>query len=107
MIANGFGATAVLSILFTSFGFLTFGGASSGFILNNYSTRDFGAVLCRVLTIVTLICGYPIVLGGSRSALFALTKHGKYELVGNCTIRFCSRQLTSTSRFIFAFLYNG
>ena len=76
MIANGFGATVVLSILFTSFGFLTFGGASSGFILNNYSTRDFGAVLCRVLTIVTLICGYPIVLGGSRSALFALTKHG-------------------------------
>ena len=55
MIANGFGATAVLSILFTSFGFLTFGGASSGFILNNYSTRDFSAVLCRVLTIVTLI----------------------------------------------------
>ena len=40
----GFFATAVLSILMMSFGFLTFGSASSGIILNNYSTLGEGGV---------------------------------------------------------------
>lgn len=73
----GFGVTAILSVLFTAFGFLTFGGASSGLVLNNYSTQDAGATFCRVLTAVSLIGSYPIVFAGARNAWFALAHKGK------------------------------
>ncbi|GMI42378.1 hypothetical protein TrCOL_g11585 [Triparma columacea] len=73
----GFFATAVLSILMMSFGFLTFGSASSGIILNNYSTLDVGATVCRLLMGIAIIGTYPFVFSGMRSAFFQLIKKGK------------------------------
>lgn len=55
----GFGVTTVLNCLVMAFGFLTFGGGSSGVILNNYSTLDPGASLCRLLMAVCVIGGFP------------------------------------------------
>ena len=73
----GFSITAILSVMFASFGFLTFGGASSGLILNNYATNDIGAVICRLFTAVSLIGSYPIVFAGARNAWFSLSQKGK------------------------------
>lgn len=73
----GFTATAILSILMMSFGFLTFGSASSGIILNNYSTGDIGATVCRLLMGIAIIGTYPFVFSGMRSAFFQLVKKGK------------------------------
>ncbi|GMH51447.1 hypothetical protein TrRE_jg2556, partial [Triparma retinervis] len=74
--AMGFTATAALSILMMSFGFLTFGSASEGIILNNYSTLDLGATVCRLLMGIAIIGTYPFVFSGMRSAFFQLTKKG-------------------------------
>jgi len=73
----GFLATAVLSILMMSFGFLTFGASSSGVILNNYSTSDFGATVCRLLMGIAVVGTYPFVFSGMRSAFFQLVKKGE------------------------------
>jgi len=43
----GFGLTFLFSAVMMSAGFLTWGSASAGVILNNYSTGDVGATLCR------------------------------------------------------------
>jgi len=73
----GFTATAILSVLMMSFGFLTFGSASSGIILNNYSTGDIGATVCRLLMGIAIIGTYPFVFSGMRNAFFQLVKKGK------------------------------
>jgi sodium-coupled neutral amino acid transporter 11 len=55
----GFGIATLLNCLVMAFGFLTFGGASSGVILNNFSTMDPGASICRLLMAVCVIGGFP------------------------------------------------
>jgi len=72
LVGMAFTATAVINILFMLFGFLTFGGNSSGLVLNNYSTQDFGATLVRLVTVVSLVGSYPIFVRGIKSALFEL-----------------------------------
>merc|ERR1712093_226131 len=48
MTAGGFGIAAVLAGLIMSSGFLTFGQAAKGLILNNYAMSDTGALLARL-----------------------------------------------------------
>lgn len=55
----GFGITTLLNCLVMVFGFLTFGGASSGVVLKNFSTLDPGASICRLLMAVCVIGGFP------------------------------------------------
>jgi len=76
----GFGITTVLSILFMSFGFLTFGGASGALVLNNYANEDVGAILCRSLTVISLLGSFPIVFNGARSTWLSLTSKGKRHI---------------------------
>lgn len=68
----GFGGTCAISILMMSLGFLTFGGHSAGLILNNYSTQDAGATMCRVVMAISLIGSYPIFFRGIKSAFVDL-----------------------------------
>lgn len=69
--------TCVISMLMMAFGFLTFGASSSGVILNNYSTLDRGATLCRLLMGMSIIGTYPFVFTAMRNSLFELVKKGK------------------------------
>mmetsp|Transcript_46653 Transcript_46653/g.141351 ORF Transcript_46653/g.141351 Transcript_46653/m.141351 type:complete len:551 (-) Transcript_46653:129-1781(-) len=68
----GFGGTCAISIVMMSLGFLTFGGNSAGLILNNYSTQDIGATMCRVVMAISLVGSYPIFFRGIKSAFIDL-----------------------------------
>jgi hypothetical protein len=64
---GGFSDATIINCLIMAFGFLTFGGRSQGVILNNYSTFDSGATICRFLTAVSVIGGYPFLISACRS----------------------------------------
>lgn len=53
----------------TAFGFLTFGGASSGYILNNYATTDRLAAVARVAVASSLVFSYPLCFVGLRDGI--------------------------------------
>lgn len=53
----------------TAFGFLTFGGASSGYILNNYATTDRLATVARVAVASSLVFSYPLCFVGLRDGI--------------------------------------
>lgn len=73
----GFGVTSVVSVLFMCLGFLSFGGNASGMILNNFSTADFGASICRLLMAISLIGSYPFLFSAIRSNYVKMTTQGK------------------------------
>jgi hypothetical protein len=68
----GFAGVCLINVAILAFGFLTFGGNCSGIILNNYSTTDLGATVCRLLMALCVIGGFPFLLNASRSAFFQL-----------------------------------
>lgn len=53
----------------TAFGFLTFGGASSGYILNNYANTDLLATVARVAVASSLVFSYPLCFVGFRDGI--------------------------------------
>lgn len=69
---GGFSAATIINCLIIAFGFLTFGGNSNGVILNNYSTFDTGATICRFLTAISVIGGYPFLISACRSEFLEL-----------------------------------
>jgi amino acid permease len=73
---GGFSAATIINCLIMVFGFLTFGGSSQGVILNNYSTFDSGATICRFLTAVSVIGGYPFLISACRSEFLELMRIG-------------------------------
>lgn len=77
LVGMGFSATAIINLLFMAFGFLTFGGNCAGLVLNNYSTKDIGATLVRLVTVISLVGSYPIFMRGIKSAWFELMAGGE------------------------------
>mmetsp|Transcript_10766 Transcript_10766/g.19640 ORF Transcript_10766/g.19640 Transcript_10766/m.19640 type:complete len:514 (-) Transcript_10766:109-1650(-) len=75
--AIGFIAVGLLNSLFMISGFLTFGGACAGNVLNNYSTLDAGASICRGLMTFGILGSYPFMFLAMKSAFFQLTQKGK------------------------------
>ncbi|KAL7529414.1 hypothetical protein ACHAXR_002956 [Thalassiosira sp. AJA248-18] len=75
--AIGFGGTAVISAFMMCIGFFTFGGASSGCILNNYSTLDAGATLCRLLMGFSLLGSYALLSDAAKKAVYQLLYKGQ------------------------------
>lgn len=73
----GFGLTALISAFMMGVGFLTFGGASKGMILNNYSTLDAGATLCRLLMGVSLLGSYAFLGQALKKALYQILYKGQ------------------------------
>lgn len=71
---GGFLSTTIINCLIMTFGFLTFGGNAMGVILNNFSTFDKGATVCRLLTAVSVIGGYPFLIRACRSEISELYK---------------------------------
>lgn len=72
VIGWSFGASIVIYALITSFGFLTFGAASNGLILNNYSTTDVLASLSRIAVAISITCSYPLIFVGARDGVLDL-----------------------------------
>jgi len=73
----GFGAVASISAYIMSVGFLTFGGACRGMILNNYSTLDGGATLCRLLMGVSLLGSYAFLGQAMKKAYYRIFCRGQ------------------------------
>jgi amino acid permease len=66
MVASAFGLAVVMFCFVMSTGFLTFGGATAGFVLNNYSGLDKLATVARCAIGVALVTGYPFVFSALR-----------------------------------------
>ncbi|GKY91352.1 hypothetical protein MPSEU_000107400 [Mayamaea pseudoterrestris] len=74
VIGWSFGTSVLIYGLITAFGFLTFGAASNGLILNNYSTADGLASLSRIAVAISITCSYPLIFVGARDGLLDLFK---------------------------------
>jgi amino acid permease len=74
VIGWSFATSIALYALITSFGFLTFGAAANGLILNNYSAGDALASISRIAVAISITCSYPLIFAGSRDGLLDLFK---------------------------------
>jgi amino acid permease len=74
VIFNAFFTSFLVFTLFMSTGYLTFGGSTLGFVLNNYAGSDFLAVLSRLATGLALLTGYPF--------MFSALREGALDLLG-------------------------
>jgi len=71
---NGFGASFLIMLATMIIGFLSFGGNSSGFVLNNYAVNDIFATVARIAVGTGVLCGYPLI--------FTALREGCFDLVG-------------------------
>jgi solute carrier family 38 (sodium-coupled neutral amino acid transporter), member 11 len=85
MTLGGFGSVTLINCLVMAFGFLTFGGNSKGLILNNFSTIDLGASICRLLMAICVIGGYPFILSACRSETVELIRLFKPSVFASTT----------------------
>lgn len=72
VVNSSFLLAAFVYIAVSSLGFLTFGGNSQGFILDNYSYRDPLASIARGGVALSVIFAYPLLFHGGRDSLLAL-----------------------------------
>jgi amino acid permease len=72
VVGASFGISIALIAAIAATGFLTFGGACSGLILNNYSTRDGLMGLSRIAVAVSLVFSYPLAFVGARDGILDL-----------------------------------
>ena len=59
-VSAAFGFSSIVYIAIACLGYLTFGGNSSSYILNNYSPYDPLATLCRLAVGVSTLTTYPV-----------------------------------------------
>lgn len=69
MVSASFLASVITMTAVTAFGFLTFGGASNGFILNNYANSDRLAALARIFVATSIVFSYPLCFVGLRDGI--------------------------------------
>mmetsp|Transcript_71841 Transcript_71841/g.208067 ORF Transcript_71841/g.208067 Transcript_71841/m.208067 type:complete len:468 (-) Transcript_71841:22-1425(-) len=74
VIAWSFGAAITLYSIITAVGFLTFGAASNGLILNNYSNKDLLMSFSRIAVAISVTGSYPLLFDGTRDGLLDLFK---------------------------------
>lgn len=67
--AIGFSLSALLTAVIMGAGYLTFGGASDGYILNNYASIDQLAQAARLAIGVAIITTYPLLHQGLRDTV--------------------------------------
>ena len=73
-VTRAFGFSIAIFIFIMSMGFLTFGGASSGFVLNNYASTDSLASVARLAIGMALITSYPFTFSALRDGIMDLGK---------------------------------
>jgi amino acid permease len=74
VIGWSFGTSVALYSLITGMGFLTFGAASNGYILNNYSNTDLLMSLSRIAVAISITFSYPLLFTGTRDGILDLFK---------------------------------
>jgi len=74
VVAWSFGSSVALYSIITAFGFLTFGAASNGLILNNYSTQDLLMSFSRIAVGLSVTGSYPLLFDGARDGFLDLFK---------------------------------
>ncbi|CAM9563096.1 unnamed protein product [Scytosiphon promiscuus] len=72
VVGSSFAAAISLVVIMTLFPFLTFGGASKSFILNNFATSDRLATSCRLAIASSIVGGYPLVFMPAKTGALAL-----------------------------------
>ncbi|KAG5192010.1 transmembrane amino acid transporter protein-domain-containing protein [Tribonema minus] len=83
VVGTSFGASILLFVVMTVFPFLTFGGHSSGLILNNYANGDNLATMCRLAIGASIVFGYPLTFITTREGVFSalgVTKPTKTQI---------------------------
>jgi amino acid permease len=73
LVGTSFGLAIGFFIFIMSIGFLTFGGNTSSFILNNYASTDTLATLARFAIGLALLTGYPFTFSALREGLLDLS----------------------------------
>jgi len=82
--AGAFGLAAILCASIMAGGFLTFGGASKGLILNSYATADPLALLARLGICASIIFSYPLNFVGLREGV--LNMLGLSDKAGDASV---------------------
>ena len=76
VIKNAFSIAFASFVIIMSMGFLTFGGTTAGFVLNNYAGNDILATFARLAVGLALLTGYPFTFTAMRDGIFDLAKAG-------------------------------
>ena len=74
LVAVSFGVAIAFFASAAALGFATFGKASQGFILSNYSSKDGLIGISRIAVAFSLIFTYPLVFVGCRDGFLSLLK---------------------------------
>eukprot|EP00979_Chaetoceros_neogracilis_P003927 scaffold687_cov288-Chaetoceros_neogracile.AAC.19 len=74
LVGVSFGTAIAFFAAAASLGFATFGKASQGFILSNYSSKDGLIGISRIAVAFSLIFTYPLVFVGCRDGFLSLLK---------------------------------
>ena len=90
VVNSSFGIAIAIFCAVAALGFLTFGSAANGLILNNYSNGDAVMSLSRVAVAVSIVFSYPLVFVGTRDGLLDLANVSvdkrSNSLVNNVTL---------------------
>jgi amino acid permease len=80
VVGGAFGISIAMFLFIMTVGFLSFGGNSLGFILNNYSSTDNLATLARFAIGGALLTGYPFTFSAIRDGIYIYIYILKYNL---------------------------
>lgn len=72
VVGGAFGTSILFFIFIMVTGFLSFGGSTAGFVLNNYSSKDSLATLARFAIGLALLTGYPFTFSALREGVLDL-----------------------------------
>lgn len=72
VVGTSFGISIAIFITMAAMGFLTFGKAASGLILNNYAVADKLMGLSRIAVAISIVFSYPLVFAGARDGVLDL-----------------------------------
>ena len=74
VVGGAFASSIAFFVLIMSVGFLTFGGSTAGFVLNNYAGSDGLATFARFAIGLALLTGYPFTFSALREGILDLRK---------------------------------
>jgi len=77
VVFSGYGAVILLSTFVMAVGFLTFGSAAQGNILDSYSARDPLAAIARFAVAMSVLFGHPLQFVGFRDGVSQLLGEGR------------------------------
>ena len=74
VVSSSFGISVALYAAVSAMAFLTFGSATQGLVLSNYSTQDVLLSFSRFAVAISLVFSYPLLFVGTRDGLLDLIR---------------------------------